>query len=308
MDKTPILRPPPRPISGGTNNGARPRRYDYWRTGYGAEPASDLAFWVAQVGEYHCKPGYVTGDFEHGDRTQIFYHLRGDAVFTCSGAESTVGRGDLLVIPPGQAFRYRAPAGVQHHWLALGGHWPTALGPPRASVNALGYDVEVECLLVEMREVLILQQPGYELRAVGIFYQLLARRVEIEGVTAAKETAYPDAVRNAVIYLRENYALAFNAAETAAAVGLSPSHMRALFERWVGESPKRFHTRCRVDRACRLLSEDLPVSEVAYQVGFSDSSHFSRVFKQITGVAPSLYLDRQERQEGDRAGGPPAGG
>ena len=74
---------------------------------------------------------------------------------------------------------------------------------------------------------------------------------------------------------------------------MSPSHLRALFEKWVGESPKRFHTRCRIDQAKRLFREqNLSVAEVGFHVGFADVHHFSRVFKQITGVAPSRYVDR----------------
>jgi two-component system response regulator YesN len=64
--------------------------------------------------------------------------------------------------------------------------------------------------------------------------------------------------------------------------------LRALFEKWVGESPKQFHTRTRIEQAVRLLREqELPVSTVALQVGFSDVRHFSRVVKHVTGQRPS---------------------
>ncbi len=142
---------------------------------------------------------------------------------------------------------------------------------------------------------------AYPLRAIGAFYELMARLEEIAGSSAAPESAYPEVVRNAIIYLRENYATPFNAAETAAAVGLSPSHLRALFEKWLGESPKRFHTGCRIKQAKRLLSEqNLPVSEVGFHVGFDDVHHFSRVFKQITGVAPIRYAERQHSPNQDK--------
>jgi transcriptional regulator GlxA family with amidase domain len=118
----------------------------------------------------------------------------------------------------------------------------------------------------------------------------MARFEEICGTSTVPESAYPEVVRNAIIFLRENYAVPFDAAQTAAVVGLSQSHLRALFEKWLGESPKQYHTRCRIDQARRLLNEQrLPVAEVAFHVGFTDPHHFSRVFKQIMGVAPSHY-------------------
>lgn len=290
MDKLPQVRALQRPIAGGTNNGVRPHRYDYWRTGYGSAPEPPVDHWVAQVGEYHCKPGYQAGEFEHGDRTQVFYHLSGRATLLHSGKCEPVERGDFLIIPPGIPFRYESTYGMKHHWLALAGEWPHVLGTPKLTCTSLGYDREFENLLVEMREVLILQQPGNALRAMGVLYHLLARRDEILAVANGASEPRPEPVRSAIVYLRENYAEAFNAARTAATAGISTSYLRALFDHWVGESPKRFHTRCRIDQARHLIVEQhLSIAEVAYHVGFDDAAHFSRVFKQYTGIAPSSY-------------------
>ena len=38
-----------------------------------------------------------------------------------------------------------------------------------------------------------------------------------------------------------------------------------------------------------MEQNDLSVSEIAYMLGFSDCSNFSRSFKRWTGVAPSKY-------------------
>ncbi len=283
---------PARPIAGGTNDGTRPARYDYWRTGYGLPNPVGLDFWVAQAGEYHCKPNYSTGDFEHTRRIQVFYHLGGEAVFKYQKRTAPVSRGDLLIIPPYQPFSYSARQGMRHHWFALEGSWPRVFGNQGIHICSVGYNTEVETKLVEIRETLILRKPGYPLQAVGLFYELMARVEEISGASAVPESAYPETVRNAIIFLRENYAAPFNAAETATAVGLSQSHLRALFKKWLGESPKKFHTRYRIGQAKRLLSEQrLPVFEVAFHVGFADARHFSRVFKQFTGVTPSSYAE-----------------
>jgi AraC-like DNA-binding protein len=131
------------------------------------------------------------------------------------------------------------------------------------------------------------------LRAIGLFYELMGRIEERSG-TATRESAYPEAVRNAITFLRENYDVPFSAARTAETVGLSASYLRALFERWLGESPKRFHTRCRMEQAKRLLREQqLTVAEAAFHVGFTDVAHFSRIFKQVVGIAPRDYAHRE---------------
>ncbi len=284
---------PPHPISGSLNQ-TRLTRYNYWRTGYGSSISPNLDFYIVQAGEYHCKPNYATGSFEHTEHAQFFYHLSGDANFEYPDRRVSVSGGDIFIVPPRHLFAYNSLQKMKYHWFALEGNWPQFIGNPKILTFSLGGDSAIEDMFVEMREILILRSPGYSLRAIGVFYELMARLEEICGDSAAPESAYPETVRNAIIYLREKYAEPFNAAETATTVGLSASHLRALFEKWLGESPKRFHTRCRINQAKRLLSEpNLAVAEVGYHVGFLDVHHFSRVFKQITGVAPSRYAERK---------------
>ena len=208
------------------------------------------------------------------------------------GRSAAVAKGDVLIIPPETPFYYRSQRRLKHHWLSIAGGWPAILGhEPERHHLSRGQDVEVEAKFAEIREVLILQKHGYPLKAVGTFYELIARIEEISQGFTSPQSTYPEAVRNAIIFLTENYRQPFSAQATAAAVNLSESHLRALFEKWLGESPKQFHTRYRIDQAKRLLSEQhLTISEVALQVGFNDIRHFSRVFKRLIGVIPSQYL------------------
>ena len=46
----------------------------------------------------------------------------------------------------------------------------------------------------------------------------------------------------------------------------------------------------RIDKATGLMeSTDYSLTEIAYLTGFSDQSHFTRIFKQHTGMVPSAY-------------------
>ncbi len=281
-------------MSGGTNDGIRPLRYDYWRTGYGVAttPLPDL--WVAQAGEYHCKPGYTTGNFEHSHRIQIFYHLQGRAVWGDGRAAISVSRGDLLIFPPRHQFIYQSEGAMKHHWMGVEGVWPSLFIQPGQHHVSLAYDSEIEAKFVAIREVLILRKPGHALRSIGLLYELMARVVELLGRTAVSHSTYPDTVQNAITHLRENYAAKYEAPATAAAAGVSQSHLRALFEKWLGESPRQFHTRYRIEQSARLLNEQrLGVTEVAYHLGFADTRHFSRTFKRVMGLSPGKYRSQE---------------
>jgi AraC-like DNA-binding protein len=279
-------------MAGGTNDGRRPARYTYWRVGYGLPAPYLLPFYVEQAGEYHCKSHYVTGSIDHPTITQLYYHLEGEASFERPPERAIwLQPGNLLIIPPHQTAYYRSNGGMKYHWLSLGPYWPAVWGGrPLVRLLPFAYDRELDARFAEIREILILRHRGFAIKAVGVFYELMARLEELSPSPSVSESAYPEAVRNAITYLREHVTEAFDAGGTAAAVNLSQSHLRALFEKWLGESPRQFHTRCRVEQAMRLLQErELAVTAVALEVGFHDVRHFSRVFKRVVGLRPSEY-------------------
>ena len=79
-------------------------------------------------------------------------------------------------------------------------------------------------------------------------------------------------------------------ADIAKAVDRHPVYLATEFRRCFGETIGSYHRRLRIDRACRLLaSSDLPLSEIALESGFADHSHFSRVFRRVTGTTPAEY-------------------
>lgn len=280
-----------RPMAGGTNDGRRPARYTYWRVGYGLPDGYRSRFTIERAGEYHCRPGYLTGSIDHPLATQVYLHLEGEATFEQPHRATAVLPGNVLVIPHGHIGYYRSEEGMKYHWLSLGNYWPTEWGErPSVRLLALRPDAELEGRFGEIRELLILQKPAFALRAVGAFYELMARVEELSPSQSVSQSPYPEGVRNAIVFLRERLTEPYDAEATAAAANLSQSHLRALFERWVGESPRRFHTRSRIEQAARLLREQaMPVSAAALQVGFTDGRHFSRVFKGVTGVRPSEW-------------------
>lgn len=288
MDKTHPQRPL-RPILGGTKNGTRPQRYSYWRVGYAAQVPSTLPFWVAQAGEYHCDKSFLAGSFEHGQHYQFYYHLAGEAEVAHKQGCFALHPGDLVLIPHNTPFTYVAQYGLRIHWFALSGAF-SHLGREQQVLRlSLGQDPALEEVFVLLRETLILDQPGSALRAVSLVYELLAL-IEARRSAPTPQTAYPDVVRVALSYIHEQYKRPFVAQELADFCGVSPAHLRFLFQKWVGESPQQSHTRRRIELAERLLTQqDLPIGEVAKRVGYADPYYFSRVFKKQTGVRPSQF-------------------
>jgi AraC family transcriptional regulator len=76
--------------------------------------------------------------------------------------------------------------------------------------------------------------------------------------------------------------------ELATAAGLSPFHFARVFKATTGLPPHAYVTMRRLERAqALLLGSRRSVPAIAHAVGFSNVSHFRRVFRRHTGVLPS---------------------
>jgi AraC-like DNA-binding protein len=79
----------------------------------------------------------------------------------------------------------------------------------------------------------------------------------------------------------------------AAVAGVSKYHFVRCFEATYGETPIRYLTRRRIERAQDLLrAANLTVTEVCMLVGFSSLGSFSSRFTQLVGETPTEYRDR----------------
>jgi AraC-like DNA-binding protein len=78
--------------------------------------------------------------------------------------------------------------------------------------------------------------------------------------------------------------------ELAVCANMSPSKLKRLFKQIFGDSIFSYYQVFRMKEATRLLKEEkLSVSDVGYQLGFTNLSHFSSVFKEHIGMKPKQY-------------------
>lgn len=76
----------------------------------------------------------------------------------------------------------------------------------------------------------------------------------------------------------------------ALAANMSPTKLKSLFKQIFGKSIFSYYQEFRMKKAALLLKEgSLSVSDVGYQMGFTNLSHFSRVFQEHIGMKPKQY-------------------
>ena len=88
-------------------------------------------------------------------------------------------------------------------------------------------------------------------------------------------------------YVEENIARAISLDDIAAALFVSKYHMCHVFKEEAGISVGEAVLRRKVAHARRLLEAGVPAHRVSEMVGFNHYSAFFRIFKRITGRAPT---------------------
>ena len=90
--------------------------------------------------------------------------------------------------------------------------------------------------------------------------------------------------------MEDNYQKPLKLADIAQTAEMSEQHICRLFKKNIKTSPIDYLNQIRINRAKELLSySDSTIAEIAANVGFSDSSYFSVVFKKYEGISPAEY-------------------
>lgn len=75
--------------------------------------------------------------------------------------------------------------------------------------------------------------------------------------------------------------------------GMSESKLKRLFKQIFGKNIYDYYQSFRMTEAAYLLKEKgLSVSEAGYRLGFSNLSHFARVFEKYIGLKPKRYASK----------------
>jgi AraC-like DNA-binding protein len=100
-------------------------------------------------------------------------------------------------------------------------------------------------------------------------------------------------LRRAHDHIDRHFAEPLDLDEIAGIAGVSKYHFVRSFRMTYGETPMRYLTRRRIERAQDLLrAANLTVTEICMLVGFSSLGSFSARFSQLVGESPTAYRDR----------------
>ncbi|MFY9349019.1 MAG: AraC family transcriptional regulator [Sphingobium sp.] len=105
-------------------------------------------------------------------------------------------------------------------------------------------------------------------------------------------------IRRSIQHMLENIDRRISFDDLAMQSGLSRPHFFDLFKQQTGITPNQYWDAVRMDRAVRQLGEsELPIHDIASNIGFTEQTNFTRFFRYHQGVTPNHYR-RALRAEG----------
>jgi AraC-like DNA-binding protein len=111
-------------------------------------------------------------------------------------------------------------------------------------------------------------------------------------------------LRRARDHIDRHYAAPLDLDRLAAVARVSKAHFARNFEAAYGETPIRYLTRRRIERAQDLLrTANLTVTEVCMAVGFASLGSFSARFTDLVGESPTAYRDHWAARGGPHVPG-----
>lgn len=125
----------------------------------------------------------------------------------------------------------------------------------------------------------------------------LLLQAEMTRTLTTPERNMPGWLRQVEERLRDQYLSTVSVAELARFAGVHPVHLSREFHRFFGCTIGQFVRKLRVEHGRRRLSSaELSIGEVSVDAGFCDQSHFTRAFRELTGMTPGEYRNQSITQ------------
>lgn len=128
------------------------------------------------------------------------------------------------------------------------------------------------------------------------FGSILAKQViSLQASHLFEKDPYPKGIpeiklRRVLEYIENNLSSPMQLSKLADIAAMSHYHFARAFKKSIGVTPVRYVWARRVDRAKIMLkNKDFALADITAKCGFSSQSHFTTLFRKITGTTPGIY-------------------
>lgn len=251
---------------------------------------TDNYFYITATGHFLCTDEYLVERSEYPDPI-IIYIIRGILAVESDGICSKAGEGDIVILDCQSAHKYYADPEVEFVFLHFAGATSVSMaknlirqnnghifsGPLNTRIMVTMSDTIGK--LRDDRPV-----PGAEISRR--LYNILCF------LTPSGETAseMSETISASVNYIHEHISQELSVSTLASAAYLSPYYFSRLFRKETGFSPMEYVATVRLNIAKKLLrTTEIPVHDIAAQLGYNSCGGFINAFTRKLGVSPGKF-------------------
>ena len=238
--------------------------------------------------------GRICGTESH-DFPEIFYMAQGRGSTVVNGVNHTLEAGQIIIYAPGSV-----------HGEGTGGIAEIVSFEPVTPLPEHYCDRVITLTgdqRVVFREIVEQAVPLFEKR-IGVrglalknhadlyMLQRVKNKLELFLLDLLKpaESYQADKLHTLTDYLMQNIGQVLTLQQISKDLGISVPSLKRLTQENCSKSPIAYFNELKMEEAKRLIAESpMNITEIAGRLGFSSVHHFSKTFKQKTGVSPSQF-------------------
>ena len=258
----------------------------------------------------HCAKGVIETITHYHQEIELIAITEGSAEFYIHSKSYFVKKGDILIIPPYALHRGCTTENVVSSYdcicfnlqLLCDDNLKTGLESQALSINSpiCSDSPYVEQLQSYIKKAVIAcerQETGWELEAVGamslLFGVLKKNHLISQILESNRETEFGAKV---MTYLFKNVSAPITSRDAAREFYMNHSYFCRLFKKTFGCTFEKYVLIYRLEKArLYLTNTTLPVTEIAFRLGFNNCSYFGKTFKARFYTTPLSYRKKQDR-------------
>lgn len=254
--------------------------------------------YLEHCGMQHCPNGHLY--FKPRSEYHVHFILNGCGTLWYHNKIYHLKRGDIFVIPPRTEYTYQADKTNPWYYAWVGFNGTKA----RQYLNQSGIDsdhivrlayIEPEQFTNLIYQILSASQltVANELNRLGYLYDIMALLIETnKSDLTNKNYDYSSEIHvdQALKFIEYNYQRNININDVVEYLGVNRSYFSCIFKQKMLLSPIRYLQNFRIQKAQSLLKESsMNLQEIAVNVGYKDAFTFSKMYKKVSGISPSVY-------------------
>jgi AraC family transcriptional regulator len=254
-----------------------------------SENTSRLLFYATWCGHYYCTSRYIM-ERDTYPYLLVMYIQKGKMYLRYRGEEKTAQEGDVVLLDCRESHCYRAEDGLEFYYLHYDGS---------NSHELTQFIIQRNGWLIKKKDNRLVKEKigrlldGYGSGRTDPPMTISLRIYEILEVLMASESAdnsMTALIGRSITYIREHVGDNISLSDLAEEVNLSVYYYSHCFKAVTGVSPMDYVINTRIERAkVLLIRTDLPVSEIAYRVGYASSGSLINLFNKHEGMSPNKF-------------------